>query len=245
VNTSSGGQWSLMSESDARTANVVLSSTQTTDAVLWSSAFTGTDYTLDVLGRLVTGSVWRLGVHATDAENMYRLDLLGGPSPRLSVNRIEQGKTSTIAETALDAVNLSEWFTATVKAHGNLLDILVNDKRRLHVTDSRFNAGHVALVGPAGATVQFDRVLVHRYAANEPTVAVGEAEREQEAGHSVGWLGARPPSAHTQVPTAAPDTPTAVPPGNAVSPWLFAGAALVMVAVGGVVWLARRRSGVG
>jgi hypothetical protein len=198
-----------------------------------------------VLGRLVTGSVWSLGVRAADAENMYRLDLLGGPSPRLSVNRIEQGKTSPIAEAALDAVNLSEWFTATVKAHGNVLDILVNDKRRLQVTDSRFGAGHVALVGPAGATVQFDRVLVHRYAANEPTVAVGAAEREQEAGGSTGWLAAQPPPAPSPVPTAAPDTPTAVPTANAVSPWVFAGAALVVVAVGGVVWLARRRSSAG
>ncbi|MCL5995428.1 MAG: DUF2341 domain-containing protein [Chloroflexi bacterium] len=244
-----GGQWSLVNEGpagagQADTGNIVLSSTQTADAVLWSSAFTGTDYTVEVPGRIVAGETWGLGVRASDERNMYRVDLR---DQTLSVGRLADGKLTRIAETALDDVDLSAWFTVTVKAHGDALDILVNDKPRLHVTDAQYSTGHVALYGQAGTTAWFDRVLVWKYAANEPTVAVGAAERQAETAGV--WFGTVPPGTSTPASTAfVPAQPEMTPTPAAgaagaggMSPWVVAGAALAIGVAGGVIWLARRR----
>jgi hypothetical protein len=233
--------WRLVSDGSALSGNVVLSGTQTAEAVMWSSAFTGTDYIVDVSGHIVSGTAWALGVRASDdASRMYRIELRNGSEPRLSVGRWEKGDMISVASAALDGVDLTGWFTVTAKAHGNALDILVNGSPRLQVTDIQFDAGRVALIGPADTTVLFDTVLVRRYAVNEPLVALGAVEAQGESAGA--WLGVMPPTA-----TPPPLQPTGIPAiavvtntSANISLWLLGGAAAVVL-VGGILWFVRRR----
>jgi hypothetical protein len=200
---------------------------------------------VDVSGRIGAGTVWALCVRANDdASRMYRVELRNDCESRLSVSHLEQGKITSVAETALGDVDLTGWFTVTVKAHGNTLDILVNGAQRLQVTDIQLDAGRVALIGPANATVQFDNVLVRHYAVNEPLVAVGTAEDRRE--NTGAWLGVvlptvtPPPLQPTGMPAGTPAVAMATNIGIDVSPWLLGGVAVVVL-VGGIVWFVRRR----
>src|SRR5207244_9545293 len=96
--------------------------------------------------------------------------------------------------------------SVTVKLHASVIDVLVNGELRLEATDAQFNAGRVALIGPANASVQFADVLVRKYAPQEPATTVGSAETRDAAGG--GWFGIA--LATAPATTASPAQATAI-----------------------------------
>ncbi|HZU08340.1 MAG TPA: DUF2341 domain-containing protein [Pseudacidobacterium sp.] len=179
--TSTGGTWSVISDTNENGVTSSVAQGATTNRQILYSTYSGTDYVADVFGKQTAGRVWGLGVRATNASNLYSInlydDLNGGTNLYAYswVNDPGGNATATLGGGNAGTVTANNWYRLTAKVHGNAIDILANNVPVVSVTDSSnaLPSGGIALYGETGTTAEFENVLVRQYAATDPATSVG------------------------------------------------------------------------
>lgn len=174
--TGTGGAWTApsLTQQDGLTG-IVAQGVTSSRQVLYSS-FSGSDYIVEGYGKQVGGRVWGMGVRVADGGNLYSVNLyedLDGTN-NLYIYRWTDGGAITVRNAAVGAINPNSWYKITVKVHGTLIDVYIDDVPKIvGATDSQFSSGKIALYGEGGTTAQFNDVRVRQYAATEPISTVG------------------------------------------------------------------------
>ena len=173
--TSSGGTWSVVSATQQFGTTGKVAQGVTTAVQTLSSSYAGTDYVVESYGRQVAGRVWGLGVRFNSAGNLYSLNLYAdlNSGTNLYEYRWLKNAAVTVGSAAVGTVNLNWWYKLTVKAHGSTFDVYKDGALKFTGTNTQFASGKIALYGEAGGTMQYNNVLVRKYAATEPTATVG------------------------------------------------------------------------
>ncbi len=176
--SATGGTWGIVTDTqqDGSSGGVVQGFIGTNDIrqVLLSS-YSGSDYVLEAYGKQILGRVWGLGVRATDQNDLAWINLyndLDG-TDNLYVYNLATASTNTfLASAATGTVDANTWYKLSVKSHGNAIDVYKDDVSILSTTDSSSLGSKIALYGEKEAVAEFNNVLVRKYAATEPSVAV-------------------------------------------------------------------------
>jgi len=170
--SATGGAWSIVNDTqpDDTTGGVALGYIaigDTREALL--SLYGGTDYVMEAYGKQVVGGVWGLGVRATDENNLDVVSLYGSDTlaPNLTVTNL-LGGTGAPTGVTTGAVDVNTWYKLTVKAHGGTIDVSRDDVPVLTGAGSTGPGSHIALYSQGESVVEFNNVLVRKYAANEP-----------------------------------------------------------------------------
>jgi hypothetical protein len=171
--TPSGGNWQLTSSSSGSQGLVLQGNTFERQILV--SSFSSTGYILEASARQISGRVWGLGVSAANAANLYSVNVYNDldPQPNLYLYRWSNGTASQLASASIGPIAPNAWQRLSVKIYASTIEIWVNNQRKIQMSDPGLTSGPVALYGESGTIAQFDDVFVRKYAAPEPTVALG------------------------------------------------------------------------
>ena len=171
--TASGGTWNIATviQQNGASGNVVHGVTNAVQIL--RSSFSGSDYILEAGGYQISGPEWGLGFRVENNLN-YFTTLLYNVSDRLYLYNWVNGVANTVIDVVAGTVNLGTWYTMTVKAHGNSFDSYIDNIQRINnVSDNSHTTGGIALFGENGTNAYFNDLRVRKYAAIEPSAAVG------------------------------------------------------------------------
>jgi hypothetical protein len=146
-----------------------------------SSTYTGTDYTVDMYGKQISGRLWGLGVRGTGQTNLDSVNLYDdlGTTNNLYVyswvNNSSATATATLGTAAVGTVSANTWYKLSVKVHGTELDVFKDGVQKITATNSSLPSGGIALYGENGTVAEFNNVRVRQYAATEPVATVNGA----------------------------------------------------------------------
>jgi hypothetical protein len=185
------GAWELVESQEVFAPGIVLSGT---GQGLLKTALQGVDYVFEATGRAASGA-WGVAVRVRDADNFYAAHVQ--PSGALMIDRVVNGKVTTLAAGLVKDWNPAGWHRLTVRVNGSQLDALLDDQLIAQVQDTGQDAGATHDSGSSALFVdgaaQFDQVAWRKFAPAEPTVTIGATESQAQAKGN--WLGERSMSA--------------------------------------------------
>ncbi|MGZ3607112.1 MAG: DUF2341 domain-containing protein, partial [Syntrophales bacterium] len=171
-----GGIWevSTATQQDGATGGVLQGTLGNTGRQILRSNYSGSDYVLEAYGKQLSGRVWGVGVRAVDQNNLYSINLYEDldATNNLYVYNWVNEVASTLNNTTVGVVNNNTWYKLAVKVHGNAIDVYKDGILRLQTSSSQYPDGAIGLYGEQNTSVQFNNVLVRKYASVEPTATV-------------------------------------------------------------------------
>ncbi|HEY3242238.1 MAG TPA: DUF2341 domain-containing protein, partial [Phycisphaerae bacterium] len=181
INTSrwtvNGGTWAIAQDVEPSGSTGGVAKGTTTNLQTLYSSFSGTDYVVDAYAKQLSGRVLGLGVRANAGTSFYSLNLyndLNNANNLYAYMWTKSGgqySAADLGSVALGTINLSTWYKLSVKIHATSIDVYKNDVFAMHVTDSTFTSGGVALYGEQGTVAEWNNVMVRRYAPTEPNTS--------------------------------------------------------------------------
>ncbi len=184
--TASGGTWTVVNDTQQDGTTGAVARGSTTARQVLSSTYTGTNYTVDMYGKQISGRLWGLGVRATGQTNLDSVNLYDdlGTTNNLYVyswvNNSTAAATGTLGTAAVGTVSANTWYKLSVKVHGTELDVFKDGVQKITATNSSLPSGGIALYGENGTVAEFNNVRVRQYAATEPVATVNGATTQAQ-----------------------------------------------------------------
>src|SRR3984893_2161876 len=180
--TVGGGSWSVVTDTQPNgVQGFVLQGTtnRPPNQMLYSAAYTGTNYILEAYGKQISGRHWGLGARLNGPTNLYSTNFYADLNSTKNLyvykwlNNNGNSFATQLGSTAVGSVSLNTWYKLQLAVQSNLIDVSVNDVPWIHTSDSQFSSGGVALFGGENMMARFSFVRCRQYAATEPTTTVG------------------------------------------------------------------------
>jgi hypothetical protein len=178
--TATAGKWAVVTgtQHSGASGQVLLGTVNNLNQTLQSS-YSGTDYVWQAWGNMTSGTEWGLGVRAFSFANEYTVNLYdnhSGGNNLYTYKWVNNVPTSLSGVPAAGTISPGTWYQVSVKAHGSSIDAYFNGVLKSSDSDATYASGLADLYGENGTVTKFDDVLVRKYAATDPTSALGSLE---------------------------------------------------------------------
>ena len=181
----SGGAWQLIQDiQQDGTLGRVIQGTSLAYNQMLRSLYSGTDYVLEAFGKQIEGREWGLGVRVNDPGDLYTAHLyddLNGSNNLYAYKWVTNLGTTTgiqLGSAAVGNVNSNAWYKMTIKTHGGEIDVYKDGIPAFIAADTQLAAGGIALYGEPHSLIEWNNVLVRKYAPIDPRATTGQtAER--------------------------------------------------------------------